>query len=231
MAGPGGSERALPTKRVCGRSRAFPPVDRLQTSEGGGAWTMKLNHRGTVAMLVPAGGALVAGCGPTGANSGGPTARRTTTPTPQPSAAQILTKPAMSTMKDMHFTATIQATSGGQTTVLTCESDMVRPSSCISCQGPRNVRWASTPDPAICRRLPVAVPPCACAGRGIFRCREGRERAPHGGTAELHFRTRLRRIASSPGRWRMAAPGSCCPTRGPGLPRASASPSCLTGIR
>lgn len=26
------------------------------------------------------------------------------------------------------------------------------------------------------------LPPCACACRGIFRCREGRERAPDGGT-------------------------------------------------
>ncbi len=54
---------------------------------------MKLNHGRTIAMLVAAAGALVAGCGPTGAISGGPTASRTTTPTPQPSAAQILTKP------------------------------------------------------------------------------------------------------------------------------------------
>ncbi len=56
---------------------------------------MKLNHRRTVAMLVAAAGALVAGCGPTGANSSGPTASRTTTPTQQPSAAQIFTKPAI----------------------------------------------------------------------------------------------------------------------------------------
>lgn len=44
------------------------------------------------------------------------------------------------------------------------------------------------------------------------------------------FRRRLRRTAWFPRRWRMAAPGSCCPARRPGLPRASPSPSCLTGI-
>jgi outer membrane lipoprotein-sorting protein len=39
-------------------------------------------------------------------------------------------KPALSTMKDMHFTATVRATSGGQTAALTGEGDMVvRPSS------------------------------------------------------------------------------------------------------
>lgn len=52
------------------------------------------------------------------------------TPTLLPSAADILKLPALSTMKDMHFTATVRATSGGQTVELTGDGDMaVRPSS------------------------------------------------------------------------------------------------------
>ncbi|HXM56057.1 MAG TPA: hypothetical protein VOB72_11760 [Candidatus Dormibacteraeota bacterium] len=47
------------------------------------------------------------------------------TPTPTPTAAEILTKPAASTMNDMHFTATVRATGGAQTVVLSGEGDMV----------------------------------------------------------------------------------------------------------
>jgi outer membrane lipoprotein-sorting protein len=86
---------------------------------------VNLNHRAAVGMLVAAVSALLAGCGQSGANGGGPATSRIATPTPGTSAAEILTKPAMSTMKDMHFTATIQTTSGGQTAQLTGEGDMV----------------------------------------------------------------------------------------------------------
>src|SRR5215470_15748948 len=56
--------------------------------------------------------------------------RPTITATPTPTAAEILARPALSAMKDMHFTATVRATSGGQTAELTGEGDMVvKPSS------------------------------------------------------------------------------------------------------
>jgi outer membrane lipoprotein-sorting protein len=92
--------------------------------------TVNLDHRGAVAMLVAVVSALLVGCGQSGADGGGPIPSRTATPARVPSAAEILTKPAVSTMKDMHFTATIQTTSSGQTAQLTGEGDMVvRPSS------------------------------------------------------------------------------------------------------
>jgi len=46
-------------------------------------------------------------------------------PTPTPAAAEILLKPASSTMKDMHFTATVHAITDTQTLTLTGLGDMV----------------------------------------------------------------------------------------------------------
>lgn len=74
-------------------------------------------------MLVVASGVLLLACGG-GASSGG-TSRPATTPTPTPSASEILTKPAASSMKDMHFTATVRTTTGGQATTFTGEGDIV----------------------------------------------------------------------------------------------------------
>lgn len=70
-------------------------------------------------------GVLLLACGGTTSSGGKPAARPAATPTPVPSAAEILTKPAGSSMTDMHFTATVRATSGGQTTTFTGEGDMV----------------------------------------------------------------------------------------------------------
>ena len=83
--------------------------------------------RGAAArVLVVLVGALFVACGqPSSTGSARPVATPTPTPTPTPTAAEILTKPAASTMADMHFTATVQATSGTQTTVLTGQGDMV----------------------------------------------------------------------------------------------------------
>jgi len=81
-------------------------------------------------LLVAAGALLVVACGQTSPSSATPSARPTVTATPIPTAAEILAKPALSNMKDMHFTATVRATSGGQTAELTGEGDMVvKPSS------------------------------------------------------------------------------------------------------
>jgi outer membrane lipoprotein-sorting protein len=86
--------------------------------------------RAAVLILVVAVGCLLVACGGAGSSSAGPVTSHAVTPTPTPSAAEILTKPALSTMKDMHFTATVRATSGGQPAELTGEGDMVvRPSS------------------------------------------------------------------------------------------------------
>jgi outer membrane lipoprotein-sorting protein len=75
--------------------------------------------------LLVATGVLLLACGGT-ATSGGPShSRPVATPTPTPSASEILAKPAASSMKDMHFTATVGVTSGGQTATLTGEGDMV----------------------------------------------------------------------------------------------------------
>lgn len=67
-------------------------------------------------------GALLVACGQPAPTSG---KRPAAKPTPAPTAAEILTKPASSTMKDVHFTATVRATSGAQTVVLTGDGDMV----------------------------------------------------------------------------------------------------------
>ena len=76
-------------------------------------------------MLVAASGVLLLACSG-GASAGGTSpVRPTSTPTPTPSASEILMKPAASSMKDMHFTATVRTTSGGQTTTFTGEGDMV----------------------------------------------------------------------------------------------------------
>jgi outer membrane lipoprotein-sorting protein len=76
-------------------------------------------------MLVVAIGLLLLACGGS-ASSGGPSpAHPATTPTPTPSASEILVKPAASSMTDMHFTATVRTTSGGQTTTFTGEGDIV----------------------------------------------------------------------------------------------------------
>ena len=81
-------------------------------------------------MLLAAASVFLAACGQTSPTSGGQATRPTGRPTPTPSAAEILTKPAQSTMTDMHFTATVRATSGGQSAELTGEGDMVvRPAS------------------------------------------------------------------------------------------------------
>ncbi len=93
----------------------------------GGSRTVR---RATVRVLVVAVASWLVACGGTGSSGAGPVTSRAVTPTPTPSAAEILTKPALSTIKDMHFTATVRTTSSGQTAELTGEGDMVvRPSS------------------------------------------------------------------------------------------------------
>lgn len=73
---------------------------------------------------------LAVACGQPSPSSARPATTPTTTATPIPTAAEILARPALSTMKDMHFAATLRATSGGQTAELTGEGDMVvKPSS------------------------------------------------------------------------------------------------------
>jgi hypothetical protein len=69
-------------------------------------------------------GALLVACGQP-ARTSSVRAPATPTPTPTPTAAEILTKPASSTMNNVHFTASVRATSGAQTAVLTGEGDMV----------------------------------------------------------------------------------------------------------
>jgi outer membrane lipoprotein-sorting protein len=69
-------------------------------------------------------------CGLSSPSGARPTTRATVTAAPTPTAAEVLARPALSAMKDMHFTATVRATSGGQTAELTGEGDMVvKPSS------------------------------------------------------------------------------------------------------
>jgi len=83
---------------------------------------MGTSGRGAAVRVLVLMGALLVACGqpaPTSAK------RPAAAPTPTPTAAEILTKPASSTMKDMHFTATVRATSGGQTVVLAGDGDMV----------------------------------------------------------------------------------------------------------
>ena len=81
-------------------------------------------------LLVAAAALLVVACGQASPGSATPSTRPTGTATPIPTAAEILSRPALSTMKDMHFAATVRASSGGQTAELTGEGDMiVKPSS------------------------------------------------------------------------------------------------------
>ncbi len=82
-------------------------------------------------MLLGAAGVLVAvACGQASPGGARPATRPAVTATPIPTAAEILARPALSTMKDMHFSATVRATSGGQTAELMGEGDMVvKPSS------------------------------------------------------------------------------------------------------
>jgi hypothetical protein len=75
--------------------------------------------------LVVATAVLVLACGGSAAGAGTPSARPRATSSPAPSPSQILTKPAGSSMRDMHFVATVRTTSGGQTTTFTGEGDMV----------------------------------------------------------------------------------------------------------
>jgi len=81
-------------------------------------------------LLVAAGLLLAVACGQASPSAATASTRPTITATPTPTAAEILAKPALSAMKDMHFTASVRATSGGQTAELTGEGDMVvKPSS------------------------------------------------------------------------------------------------------
>jgi outer membrane lipoprotein-sorting protein len=103
-----------------GRARWGSPA------EGGGS----ASRTSIPVLLVAASVLLAVACGQTGPTSAKPASRPTITATPAPTAAEVLTKPALSTMKDMHFTATVRATSGGQTAELAGEGDMVvKPSS------------------------------------------------------------------------------------------------------
>lgn len=82
-------------------------------------------YRTLARVLIVATSVLLFACGRPGPSSGAPASSPIVTPTPTPSAAEILMKPARSTMKDMHFTASVRATTGGKTVELTGEGDMV----------------------------------------------------------------------------------------------------------
>jgi hypothetical protein len=66
---------------------------------------------------------LLAACGQVGQGGGSPRAAASAAPTP--SAAEMLARPARSTMRDMHFDAVVHATGGGQTVDYTGQGDMV----------------------------------------------------------------------------------------------------------
>lgn len=75
-------------------------------------------------LLVTAAAVLLLACGGVASATRSP-APPSPTPTRIPSASEILVKPAASSMKDMHFTATVHAASGGQATTFTGEGDIV----------------------------------------------------------------------------------------------------------
>jgi outer membrane lipoprotein-sorting protein len=107
-------------------------VSRLQRLASGRAGTLScptmeggITGVRTTGWILVAIGALLLACGAPASSGERPAARPAATPKPTPSASEILTKPAASSMKDMHFTATVRTTSGGQTTTFTGDGDMV----------------------------------------------------------------------------------------------------------